>query len=104
MVSWLTSRTPSRRTAADLFGAQIGAEKILDELPLVGIEPAVASRAGAAAVGVLLGTAVTVSTIVVGAVALDLAADRAAVPAHESSNGRTREARHLFPERGQRIP
>src|SRR5205085_133589 len=90
--------------AADLLGAEVGSDKLLDQLPLLVGEPAVPSRARPAAVGLLLCACPAVMAIVGSAVPSQLTADGAWVALHEPGNLRVRELRRLFPQRGEGIP
>ena len=90
--------------AADLLGAEVGSNQLLNQLPLLVGEPAVPSRAGPAAVGLLLGSGRPVRSVVGRAVASQLSADGAGVSAHEVGDGYVGELWLLFPQRGERIP
>lgn len=71
--------------AADLFGTELLTQKNLDQLPLARSELAVAARARSPAVGPFLSFAVSVRTVVLRAVALELATDRAAMAVSDAS-------------------
>src|SRR5256885_141369 len=66
-------------SAANLLGAEVGPNELLNQLPLLVGEPAVASRARLAAVGLLLRASPAVVPIIRSAVASQLAADGAGV-------------------------
>jgi hypothetical protein len=92
------------KTAADLLGAEVGSHELLDQLPLLGGEPAVAPQTRPAAVRLLLRASPAVMAIVGSAVTSQLAADGARVALQEPGNLCVGELWCLFPQRGERIP
>ncbi len=94
--------TGPAEVAGDLFGAPLTAQQLVYQREVFGREAAVTARAGAAAVGALLGGESAVVAVGPSAIAADLAADRRAVAAESACDLRLVSA--LPSESGEHIP
>src|SRR6185369_15539882 len=89
----------STQATADLLGADVSAQQLLDQHPVGRGEPMVAARAASACIALLLCAYGAIAAVVSTTVPSNLTADGAGVSAEHTSELRVRDPRLLFPQR-----
>jgi len=89
---------------ADLIRTQTFTQELDNEIPIGSVEPAIASRSRATTVRLILGMIRTIDVVAPGAVACELAANRAARTAHKPRDLSDGQRRRLLSKRREHIP